>query len=231
MSTGTLVVSEVFGPTVQGEGPSTGRRCAFVRLGACNLTCSWCDTPYTWDASRFDLHREMGRERVDAVADMLASFGVDMVVVSGGEPLLQQSKGLADLVRALPTHWRIEVETNGTIEPNATLASRCHFNVSPKLAHSGVALDKRIRPKALSTFVRLAHSRRASFKIVVTGPGDLDEVDALALPRHKTWIMPEGTTAEQVERGLAAVAGEAIRRGYNLTGRLHVSIWNGERGR
>src|SRR4029450_7825218 len=49
-----LVVSEVFGPTFQGEGPSVGRRAGFVRLGRCNLDCSWCDTPYTWDWERHD---------------------------------------------------------------------------------------------------------------------------------------------------------------------------------
>ena len=44
-----LAVSEIFGPTHQGEGPSTGRLCGFVRLARCNLSCLWCDTPYTWD--------------------------------------------------------------------------------------------------------------------------------------------------------------------------------------
>jgi organic radical activating enzyme len=38
-----LVVSEIFGPTVQGEGTSMGRRCGFLRLGGCNLDCAWCD--------------------------------------------------------------------------------------------------------------------------------------------------------------------------------------------
>ena len=43
----TLVVAEVFGPTVQGEGPSAGRRASFIRLGGCNLHCDWCDTKFT----------------------------------------------------------------------------------------------------------------------------------------------------------------------------------------
>ncbi|HHK7228110.1 TPA: hypothetical protein ACQXLV_002143, partial [Streptococcus pneumoniae] len=42
-----LPVSEVFGPTIQGEGPHAGRTCHFIRLGGCNLSCSWCDTPYS----------------------------------------------------------------------------------------------------------------------------------------------------------------------------------------
>ena len=51
---GTLPVAEVFAPTFQGEGPYLGRSADFIRLGGCNLTCYGCDTPYTWDASRYE---------------------------------------------------------------------------------------------------------------------------------------------------------------------------------
>src|SRR5687768_9454687 len=95
-----LVVSEVFGPTWQGEGPSLGRRAGFVRLGRCNLACSWCDTPYTWDWDRFDPAVELTRMSVDAIADRIASMEVPLVVITGGEPLLQQSH-LAPLLRRL----------------------------------------------------------------------------------------------------------------------------------
>ena len=44
-----LRVNEIFGQTFQGEGQTMGKLSAFVRLSGCNLTCVWCDTPYTWD--------------------------------------------------------------------------------------------------------------------------------------------------------------------------------------
>ena len=53
MSAVTLRVAEVFGPTFQGEGPSAGRRAAFIRLSGCGVGCTWCDEPQTWDWSRF----------------------------------------------------------------------------------------------------------------------------------------------------------------------------------
>ena len=45
-------VVEVFGPTVQGEGPYAGRVCHFLRLGGCDYRCSWCDTPYAVDPAQ-----------------------------------------------------------------------------------------------------------------------------------------------------------------------------------
>ncbi len=48
---GALWVAEMFGPTVQGEGPSTGQHAMFIRLAGCHLSCSWCDTAY-WSGSR-----------------------------------------------------------------------------------------------------------------------------------------------------------------------------------
>ena len=44
-----LIVSEIFGPTIQGEGPFSGRRAFFLRLGICNLRCTFCDSKFTWD--------------------------------------------------------------------------------------------------------------------------------------------------------------------------------------
>src|SRR4051794_4076555 len=87
----SLVVSEVFGPTFQGEGRSLGRRCGFVRLGRCNLACTWCDTPYTWDWDRFDPAVELQRRTVTEIVSALEAMAIDMVVITGGEPLLQQS--------------------------------------------------------------------------------------------------------------------------------------------
>ena len=94
-----LVVSEVFGPTFQGEGPSTGHRAAFVRLGRCNLTCTWCDTPYTWDWERFDPSVELSRRTVAALLAEIEAMAPEIVVVTGGEPLLQQRR-LVPLVAA-----------------------------------------------------------------------------------------------------------------------------------
>lgn len=230
-SSPTLVVSEVFGPTVQGEGPSLGRRAAFVRLGRCSLDCRWCDTPYTWDWERFDPAVELSERAVgDVVADVEA-MAVDRVVITGGEPLLQQRRLVPFLDAAAKRGWSVEVETNGTIAPDAPIVERVEqFNVSPKLANSGVATERAIVPGALAAFVA---SGKAAFKFVVTAPADLDEVQAL-VDEHELspiWIMPEGTTPDAVLAGGRLLADEVLARGWQMTTRLHVLLWGDQRGR
>ena len=226
-----LTVAEVFGPTLQGEGPSAGRRCAFVRLGGCNLDCSWCDTPYTWDWRRFRPAEELRRVDTASVTRAVEAMGVDMLVITGGEPLLQARALMPLLEDAGERRWRVEVETNGTVAPPPGLSRLvAAFNVSPKLANSGVADAERIRPAALAA---LRATGRAVFKFVVTSPADLDEVAALAAEHRlePVYVMPEGTTAEVVLARLRDLAAPALARGFHLTPRLHILLWGDRRGR
>ena len=229
-----LVVSEVFGPTFQGEGPSTGRRAAFVRLGRCNLTCTWCDTPYTWDWERFDPSVELSRRTVAALLAEIEAMAPEIVVVTGGESLLQQRR-LVPLVAACAERgWSVEVETNATLAPGPELAGLVdRWNVSPKLANSGVSSELREVPDALEAFAALAADGRAAFKFVATGLDDLDEIAALVDRHHlaPVWVMPEGTTPGAVMAGTRALADPVLARGWNLTTRLHVLVWGDERGR
>lgn len=231
----SLVLSEVFGPTIQGEGPSTGRRCSFIRLGGCNLSCSWCDQPETWDATRYDLRATLTRTPVGDIVRRALEGAPGLVVISGGEPLLHQHQpGWSDLLTALFTAGvEVEVETNGTIPPTASTIERVtRFNCSPKLAHAGDTGSKRINGKALAV---LRWSGRVAFKFVCQGLEDLEEVARFSrdhnIPERLVWIMPEGTTTPELNERLALLADPAICAGYNLTNRLHVALWGTEKGR
>jgi 7-carboxy-7-deazaguanine synthase len=227
--THALVVSEVFGPTVAGEGPSIGRRCGFVRLGRCNQACAWCDTAYTWDWDRFDPAVELRELPVDDVLSELDAMGVDMIVVTGGEPLLQQ-RGLEVLLAAVKDRgWRVEVETAGTIAPAMADALVDRWNVSPKLANSGNPLERRYKPDVLRAFQLTG---KAAFKFVACAPSDLDEVSVIVDGCGLTdvWIMPEGIDATTLERRSRQLAEDVIKRGWNLTTRLHILIWGDRRG-
>ncbi|WP_433496785.1 7-carboxy-7-deazaguanine synthase QueE [Sphaerimonospora sp. CA-214678] len=220
----SLLVAEVFGPTFQGEGPSTGQRAAFLRLSRCNLTCAWCDTPETWDTSRFDLASITRRMTESEVLHEVLAVPTPLVVITGGEPLLQQDRlvWLADMLRA--HRRRVEVETNGTVVPSGgLLAAVKHWNVSPKLANSGVPYGKRINPEALRAF---ASSQRAVFKFVVEQPTDLEEVAKLEAEHGlgPIWVMPQATTASKVIASMREIANETLSRGWNLSTRLHILL-------
>jgi 7-carboxy-7-deazaguanine synthase len=226
-----LRVAEMFGSTFQGEGPSAGQRAAFIRLSGCPLGCVWCDEPQTWDWSRFDRAAESRVMTIPQVLEWAAGDPADLVVITGGEPLSQQSV-LAGLITELAaTGRRVEIETSGIITPDPVLAaSVTTFNVSPKLASSAMPYARRIRPNTLAWF---AASGKAVFKFVVCAKADLDEVAEIAERFGLTpvWVMPEGRTAEQVLAGLRDLADEVARRGWNMTGRLHILLWGDIRGR
>jgi 7-carboxy-7-deazaguanine synthase len=85
---------EIFA-SLQGEGPSAGRPCTFVRLSRCNLACNWCDTAYTWRFTEFDRKaNQIALDEADVAARIMA-LGQDRLVITGGEPLLQGA-ALAD---------------------------------------------------------------------------------------------------------------------------------------
>lgn len=233
-----LPLSEVFGPTLQGEGPHAGRAVQFVRLGGCNLSCSWCDTPYTWDTRRYRLRDEIP---ITPVADILAQVVPDLpVVVSGGEPLIHQdSPSWADLVVGLlATAGEIHLETNGTIAPNQiTQAHVTHYSVSPKLANAG--LHKNGQNPALSYgWLPLLQSRlplpSACLKVVVADAADVGAAVAMAddwgVPRSKVWVMPLGTDTTTLVKRWPVIAGAAAAAGINATQRLHVLAWGDRKG-
>jgi organic radical activating enzyme len=230
----SLVVAETFGPTFQGEGPSAGRRCCFIRLGGCNLQCSWCDSKFTWDARSHDLRAELTRRPSAGICAEVEAYGVDMVVITGGEPLLHQhQRGWEDLLSWLDRHrYRVEVETNGTLPPTDFTARRVmQFNVSPKLTNSGDPLRKRIRPEAIAA---LSATGRAVFKFVCTSRVDVEEVaslvDLLELPTRNVWVMPEGRDDATIASVARAIADPVRFHGFNLTLRQHVTVWGDKRG-
>lgn len=249
-----LAVSEVFGPTIQGEGPAAGRRCGFLRLGGCNLTCRWCDTAYTWDwtgvsdAARerggpFDPKAELYSCEPTEIAAWLVGLDVPLLVVSGGEPLLQQSALTSTLLRYrlrsrhLGRGVRVEVETNGTRAPDGRLVEQVdRFVVSPKLDHSRAGPRKvRVVPDVLGRFARVHADGSAdvALKFVVRTVGDLEEVAGIAaeVAGVPVWVMPEGRTVEGVTAVLRDVADGVVAAGWNLSGRLHIQAWGDVRGR
>lgn len=225
-----LRLSEVF-DSLQGEGVNVGKPCRFVRLSLCNLHCHYCDTKYTWDFEQFDYSKEVREEPLAWVVQQMAEAPAAHVVVTGGEPLLQQ-RALAKVFASVPRELFIEIETNGTRVPSASLLERVNqWNVSPKLSSAGDGEALRIRPEAL---VALRDSGRAYLKLVVRTEHDRDEAEALrerfGFERDRTLLMPEAATREQLETRSPAVAAWSQALSVRFSSRLHVTLWGGRRG-
>lgn len=238
---------EIFA-SLQGEGPSIGKPSTFVRLSRCNLACVWCDTAYTWrfagDASLFrrphrdDLAFDRGANQVTLdeadVAARIAGLGVSRLVVTGGEPLLQGpalARMLSLLLDRLPA-LHIEIETNGTVAPASTLDALVdQYNVSPKLKHSGNAVDLAQIPERLAAWA--AHPK-AWFKFVIADPGDLAEVLAIqqahAIPASRIFLMPEGRDSEALRARMRWLAEACSKYRFSLSDRLHIHLYGDTRG-
>ena len=98
-----LTINEIF-YSIQGESTRAGERCVFVRLTACDLRCSWCDTPYAF--------HEGTKMSVDEVVARVEGFGCDLVEVTGGEPLLQDEV-YPLMERLLASGRTVMLETGG----------------------------------------------------------------------------------------------------------------------
>src|SRR5690606_1314052 len=100
-----LTINEIF-HSIQGESTFAGRPCVFVRLTACDLRCSWCDTPYAFHEGR--------KMSLDEIVAAVERFGCDLVEVTGGEPLLQKSVHQL-MERLLASGRTVLLETGGHI--------------------------------------------------------------------------------------------------------------------
>lgn len=201
-----LKVNEIFGPTVQGEGKSAGRPVAFLRLAMCNLHCIWCDTPHTWNwvgtsfahPDKYVEEDEVHEMEVHEVFAALSKTGMNALVVSGGEPFLQQ-KQLMPLLRLLKENgWWVEVETNGTAPVRPEFSDLVNqINCSPKLANSLDPVKLRIRPLALSD---LTKNPKVNFKFVIETKDDLSQVLDIVrdYEMHEVRLMPECRTKEEL---------------------------------
>jgi len=230
-----MYISEIF-ESVQGEGINIGVLSTFVRFSGCNLSCAWCDTKYASS-------KENGKYMtVDSVVDEIRKFHNNNIVLTGGEPLLQD--GIMELIRELrQMKYFVEVETNGTIgypdfqpldnyfyQPNL-------WNVSLKLVSSGISKQGRIRKEVIRRFQRIDDERKnVVWKFVIQHEKDFKEamklVDEFRL--RNVVFMPQTTRRSQVQDLIYIhdlMKERCLPENFRVLPRLHIIMYGNVRGK
>ena len=225
-----MKISEIF-ESIQGEGTNAGKPAIFLRTAECNLRCSWCDTKYTWDWNNFDYATEVNEMSIKEIRKELEQFTNRHLVITGGEPLMQQDD-LADLLTFLKPDFYVEVETNGTILPNNALSALVdQWNVSPKTINSG-------NPLALcedsECYAFFSKQKNCYFKYVVENEDDLIEINNLiekySLVRDRIMLMTQASTKEEMAEREKAVFFLSKKNNLSYSPRIHVVKWGNQRG-
>ncbi len=222
--------SELF-HTIQGEGQLIGVPSVFFRTSYCNLRCVWCDTPYTsWKPENRDI-------TVDETVSAIEQFGCKHVVITGGEPFIQNKELIALCGELDKRGHHITIETNATIF--AEVAAHL-ISMSPKLRNSNPSQDDRffkrhergrICPEIIRKFL---DTYLCQVKFVVDTPDDLSEIQTLQLdigiPSEAIMLMPQGKNPSVLNQKQEWLVELCKENGYRYSPRVHVDIWGEKRG-
>ena len=154
-----LRIIEIYA-SIQGESTWTGKPCVFVRLAGCNLRCSWCDSEFTFTGGEY--------RSIQAVADEACSHGIDLIEVTGGEPLAQRQV-LPLMQELLDRGMTVLLETSGSIDIS-TVPQGVHIILDLKCPDSGETdsmLWSNLNHLQASTEIKFVIASRTDFEWAV----------------------------------------------------------------
>jgi organic radical activating enzyme len=248
-----LEISEIFGPTIQGEGKKIGTPSVFIRFSKCNMNCSGfnvayqtqngdqhysCDSYYAVDPSfktqwrRYETHEEIVQE----TEKLFLGYKPD-IVITGGEPLiywnnLEFQKLLEYFIL---NDFHVTIETNGSLNIDFTQAYQKEilFSLSVKLSNCGETFAKRINIKALTTIINETKESYLKFVINKAFIPDAKKEIALILnqiPFAEVYLMPMGETLNELNDNAKEVIEMAIQNNFKYSDRIHIRVWDNKRG-
>lgn len=233
-STPEVRVSEIFGPTIQGEGPHIGKQTVFVRTGGCDYRCSWCDTLYAVDTAYKDEWVPMRADEIMARVQALSSGLPLLITLSGGNPAIQPMGELLTLGHS--QGYTFAMETQGSVVMD-WMKHLDFLVVSPKPPSSGM----KTRWERVFTCMHLLPRERTALKIVVRDENDYIYARraAILFPSIPVYLQPCNTSLSGtpdllglltrlswlVERVQADNWHEVV-----VLPQLHVLLWGNRRG-
>lgn len=252
-----IIVSEVFGPTYQGEGVELGRPALFVRLHGCPVHCPGCDTAYTWNGS------EKGKPwTMDSLLGWIKTNAEQWpgcgMVLTGGEPLIHYRNLQLDslLYEAKKVLKWMSLETSGYIGrkdfdrmpyeySNFFSFFLSHFSTvhwSPKITPClhGRYDDAELLINASRIFTIFANKpEKLALKFVVRDDEDVKAVmefireqerKANFPRRHRIFLMPYGIHRDEILKACDYLLPICARHGFDLSPRFHSILWGAKRG-
>lgn len=208
-----MQVSEIF-YTLQGEGTNIGNPSIFLRLSGCHLRCSWCDSKFTW---KLNSGKKMTTKEI---IKEIKKFPTKNLVITGGEPLLQQS-AIIELLSELKGYF-VEMETSGSLKSHLDKYIN-QYNCSPKLSNS----------KNRKTGFEKLPVEKTYYKFVVDKKNDIKEIkDFLKkndIKKEKVLLMPQGITKRDITEKSKWLAEICKKENLRFSPRLHINIWGNKR--
>ena len=110
-----IPVAEIFGPTIQGEGPHVGMQTLFVRVAGCDFKCAWCDSKFAWKIDG-SIKRYGIKELADILVKECNNSKCSNVVLTGGNPCLYDFKQVIDILHN--NNITVDIETQGSKMPD-----------------------------------------------------------------------------------------------------------------
>lgn len=234
--TNKIKISEIFGPTIQGEGALIGQPTVFVRTGGCDYRCSWCDTMHAVDSKFRNEWKSMSAEDIMDEVKTLSGGKPIMVSLSGGNPAIQPLEELITLGQK--DGYKFALETQGSIYKD-WFSKLDVLTISPKPPSSSMETDYKILDDCLTK--TKSQNTDIAIKIVVFDEEDYKYTkDIIAkYSQIKTYIQPgnhqvEGEAEIDVLNERMRWLVEQVNQDqlFNITvlPQLHVMLWGNKKG-
>lgn len=235
MSEDTLRISEIFGPTLQGEGALAGRPTVFVRTGGCDYRCSWCDTLYAVESKYREEWKPMSAETVFAKVEALSGGRPILVTLSGGNPAIQD---LGPLIKAgQEKNYSFALETQGSVAQD-WFQDLDFLTLSPKPPSSGMETDWNILNQCINN---AKQNTEITIKIVILNEGDYTYAKQVAerYPDLRVYLQPCNHKVERdpdfegLNERMRWLSDRVLKdrwHSVSVLPQLHVMLWGNERG-
>jgi len=234
-----IKISEIFGPTIQGEGALIGQPTVFVRTGGCDYRCSWCDTLHAVDSEYRDTWKPMSAKDIFEEIETLSGGNPLLISLSGGNPVIQPLSELIDLGHAHDYHFAME--TQGSIAKD-WFSQLDHLVLSPKPPSSEMLTDWNEFDKC----VRAAgENTEISLKIIIKDEGDYTYAREAAAkyPNLPMYLQPCNATPpvheddpvdfDDINARTRWLVKKIANDGWfnvKILPQIHVMIWGNKRG-